>query len=169
MPPDPPLPPEKWRAQRISRLFPPAALAYSFLLKAPGHSLSVAELHRLICRFPLVADAITVHLLPRECLQFGLDGTFLDQPLEFFVDFTVDDLISVLQDSCFAVTPDGVSLASPPEIDVGRTLSFLRQISRSADDYAAAASQSFIAYFHCHRVDSRSCAEPAVDEDGACP
>jgi hypothetical protein len=97
-----------------------------------------------------------------------LEGDLLDQRLDFFVDFTRDDLLTVLQDSHFLITSDSVSLADPPEIDIYRTLAFLRQISRTDDDYVRASSHNFIAYFHYHRIDARLCPEPPVDNPGAC-
>ena len=46
----------KKRVERISKLFPPLVLAYSFLLKADNHQLSIDELYEDIMQFPQVPD-----------------------------------------------------------------------------------------------------------------
>ncbi|OHT03710.1 hypothetical protein TRFO_06518 [Tritrichomonas foetus] len=147
----------KMRANRISELFPPCTLAYSFLLKSRNFKLSKDELFEKIIQFPQVDDARRVFLSPSDTRLFGFqDIDFFQVPIKEFINFSPDELIQILDNSYFYVGPNEVWLEYPPEIDIEHTLLVYRHLypQMSNQDFIESLNRPrFIAYFHYHKLE----------------
>lgn len=146
----------KKRADRISKLFPPCTLAYSFLLKSDNFKLSIDELYDQMMQFPQVPDARKIFLSPDDTKLFDFQDVDLFQiSLNKFISLSKDELVEILNNFYFSVLPDEVCLLNPPEIDIPQTLLVYRHLFPEMTEEEMLnelSSPCLIAYFHYHKL-----------------
>ncbi|KAK8887379.1 hypothetical protein M9Y10_038419 [Tritrichomonas musculus] len=146
----------KKRADRISKLFPPCTLAYSFLLKSNNFKLSLNELFDQIMQFPQASDSRKIFLSPDDTKLFDFQDIDLFQiSLNKFIDFTPTELLSVLNNCYFNILPNEVCISQPPEVNIPHTLLVFRHLYPDKTEneiYNEISKPRFIAYFHYHKL-----------------
>lgn len=147
----------KRRADRISKLFPPCILAYSFLLKSKNFKLTIDELYDNMMKFPQVPDARKIFLSPEDTKLFDFQDVDLFQiSLLNFISLDKDELSEVLNNYYFNILSDEICILNPPEIDVAQTLLVFRHLypEMSESEMLNELNEPrFIAYYHYHKLD----------------
>jgi hypothetical protein len=144
------------RADKISELFPPLALAYSCLMNAQSHRMHFDDLYNQIMKYPRGPDCAEIYLLPDEAKRiFNSEEVRFLQPIRNYVDFHKEDLADVLNTSYLYRQGEDVVLAFPPEMDVERSLRLLRAVNPDLSEVAfesKAKNFQFTCYFHKRQI-----------------
>ena len=147
----------KLRAKRISELFPPCDLAYSFLLKAKDHRMNKEYLLNQMINFPKVLDSRSIFLSRSDAELFGFqDVDILQVPIKEYIDFSIDELNQVLNNPYFSMNNQEVWLTLAPEILVDKTLLVFRHLNPNMSEEMIMKELNkniLIANYHYHKLD----------------